>query len=83
MAITIKLLGAYHDGTIDFHYPRVFEYKLCSASLTGGHRDWRYAEFRLTDEGRLVHEIEWCGPQDTGRWLIVVSDVECKWTPIE
>jgi len=79
-AITIKLLGAYHDGIIELHYPRVFEYRLNSFALDGGHRDWRYDEFRVDDKNRLVHEIEWCGKRETGSWLIIASDVEFKWT---
>jgi hypothetical protein len=50
-------------------------------SLEGGHRDWRYDEFRVNEEGRLVHEIEWGGRKDTGSWLIVASDIEFKWSP--
>ena len=81
VSITIRLLSAYHDGYIEFHYSQVFEYKLHSFSLSRGHRDWRYDEFRVDDENRLVHEIEWSGPFDTGSWLIVASDVEFKWMP--
>jgi hypothetical protein len=83
VAITVKLLGAYHDGTIEFHYPQVYEYRLNSGPLDDGHRDWRYDELRLNDAGQVIHEIEWCGPRSTGTWIIVASDVEFKWTPHE
>lgn len=81
VTITIKLLGAYHDGIIEIRYPRVFEYRFNSVALDGGHRDWRYDEFRVNDAGQLIHEIEWCGFKDTGSWLIVASDIEFKWSP--
>lgn len=83
VAITIKLLGAYHDGIIEIHYPQVFEYRLNSGPLNGGHLDWHYDEFRLNDDGHVMHEIEWCGLHNTGTWLIVASDVEFKWTPYD
>lgn len=83
VSLSINLLGAYHDGTIELRYPRVFEYRLSSAALDGGHRDWRYDEFRLDERGRLVHEIEWCGHKDTGSWLIVASDIEYTWSPFK
>lgn len=81
VAITVRLLGAYHDGIIEIHYPQVFAYRFNSCSLDGGHRDWRYDEFRVDDSGHLVHEIEWCGRDNTGTWLIVASDIEFKWYP--
>lgn len=81
VAITVKLLGAYHDGMIEIHYPQVFEYRMNCGPLDMGHRDWRYDEFRLNDEGQVIHEIEWCDQNSTGSWIIVASDVEFKWTP--
>jgi hypothetical protein len=83
VAITVRLLGAYHDGIIEMHYPRVFEYCFNSTSLDRGHRDWRYDEFRVSDEGHLIHEIEWCGSQDIRSWFIEASDVHFKWSPFE
>jgi hypothetical protein len=83
VAITIKLLGAYRDGIIEIHYPKVFEYLFNSLALEGGHRDWLYDEMRLNEKGRLIHEIEWKGYQSSGSWLIVASDVEFKWTPFK
>jgi hypothetical protein len=83
VAITIKLLGAYHDGIIEIHYPKVFEYRLNSLALEGGHRDWRYDELRLNEKGHLIHEIEWHECQDNGSWLIAASEIEFKWTPFK
>ena len=79
----VRLLGAFHDGHIDLYYPRVFGYQLALESGEGGHRDWRYDEFRVNDKGHLLHEIEWAGPRATGRWLIEASDVELVWRPFQ
>jgi len=39
---------------------------------------WRYDEFRLSENGHLLQEIEWA----TGsRWLIEANDVEFNWRP--
>jgi hypothetical protein len=83
VALSVSLLGAYHDGIIELRYPRVFEYRFNSAALEGGHRDWRYDEFRVNAEGQLIHEIEWGGHRDTGSWLVVASDIEYKWSPFQ
>jgi hypothetical protein len=81
LSITIRLLGAYHDGYIELHYPRVFAYRLDAWEAGAGHKDWRYNELRLSDKNTLIHEIEWCGMRDTGRWLIEASDVAFRWLP--
>lgn len=68
--------GAYHDHWIEFLYPRVFGYSLANLASAHGHYDWRYDEFRLSDGGNLIHEIEWAGPPGTGaRWVIEADDV--------
>jgi hypothetical protein len=81
VSISLRLLGAYHDGYIEIAYPRVFSYRLAISDAEEGHADWRYDEFRLSDRGHLVHEIEWSGYRDTGSWLIEASDVLFTWTP--
>jgi hypothetical protein len=87
VAITIRLLGAYHDGCIEFRYRDVTRYRI---DLTPerdapdtGHRDWRCDEFRLAPGGRLEHEIEWWGRGPTGTWLIEAADVEYAWQPFD
>src|SRR5690606_28927797 len=79
--LTIRLLGAYHDGQIALEYPEVFRYAFEGSRLTPGHGDWRYDEFRLAENGHLIHEIEWAGAGTTGRWLIQASDVCYAWVP--
>ena len=81
VAIRTRLFGAYHDGYLEFYYPRVFEYSLNLKDGERGHRDWLYDEFRLSPEGHVVHEIQWSGPRETGRWMIKASDVEFVWRP--
>ena len=76
VSIRIKLSLAHGGRPAEFYYPEVFSYTLDGRFHAQGHCDWRYDEFRLTAPGRVVHEIEWCGAMDTGRWLIEASDVE-------
>lgn len=78
-SIRMRLLGAYHDGRIEFHYPQVFRYDLQLGPAQLGHGDWLCDEFRVTEEGHLLHEIEWESRGGGGRWLIEASDVEFLW----
>ena len=82
-SVHVRLLGAYHDGFIEFFYPRVFRYSLDARDATNGLREWRYDEFRLSERGHVIHEIEWCGMHDTARWIIESSDVQFQWHPNE
>lgn len=77
--ITIKLLSAYHDGFIEFHYPEVTKYQISAEFLEQGHGDWRYDEFRIDQNGKLIHEIEWASYGATNTWIIVASDVQHRW----
>jgi hypothetical protein len=79
--LTIRLLGAYHDGYIEFSYPDVYDYDFRGAHVSQGHGDWRYDEFRLSDSGRVIHEIEWASFGRANRWLIEASDVFHRWIP--
>ena len=81
VSMQVRLLGSYHDGHIELRYPRVFAYDLHLDPALDGHRDWRYDEFRLTDNGNLLHEIEWSSRGAVGRWLIEASDIEFAWLP--
>jgi hypothetical protein len=82
-ALTVRLLGAYHDGIIELHYPRVFKYALTLNDVTDGHRDWLWDEFRVSADGHLIHEIEWAGQAKVGHWLIEAADVTLTWHPRE
>ena len=82
--ITIRLLGARHDGHIELRYHDVRRYRIefqprDPDDRWAGHRDWRHDELRLAPGGRVEHEIEWWGPRPTGTWLIEAADVEYTW----
>jgi hypothetical protein len=79
LSLTVRFLGAYHDGLIELRYPRVFAYRLNIDHGAAGHRDWRYDELRVSEHGNLVHEIEWAGAGDVGVWIIEASDLEFRW----
>lgn len=81
VSIRLRLLGAYHDGCVELFYPRVYGYRMQLAHGEQGHRDWRYDKFRVTDEGHLLHEIEWWSLENSGRWLIEAPDVHHTWIP--
>jgi hypothetical protein len=70
LTFSIELLGAYHDLRLRLSYPRVFGYQLLGDAVAQGHSDWRYDEFRVSNNGHLLHEIEWWGHEATSRWLI-------------
>jgi hypothetical protein len=81
--LTIKLLGAYHDGNIWLKYSNVKRYALAAHAVSGGHGDWRFDEFRVTEKGLLEHAIEWSGPSPgIAEWVIVAEDVEFSWVPL-
>ena len=82
LSLTVRLLSAYHDGFIELHYPQVFAYTLDSQDSAAGYCDWRYDELRLSENGHLIHEIEWHYAGPTGRWLIEASDVIHSWIPV-
>jgi len=82
-SISLRLLGA-HDGRIEIIYPKVYAYSFQSFSLDAtSHGDWRYDEFRISDRGHLIHEIEWAyGPQCRAfAWTIEADDIRFRWTP--
>lgn len=84
--IRIRLRGAYDDGHMELRYRDVVRYRceLWPKDLREGRgqADWRYDEFRLSDSGLLLHEIEWWSDQPTGTWLIEAADVEYTWIPL-
>jgi hypothetical protein len=84
LAIDVYLLGAYHDGQIQFHYDGVRSYSLeispdCTLPPFGvGHGDWIADEIRLSDRGLVAHEIRF---SSGSRWLIEAADIEYSWQP--
>lgn len=80
-AIQARLLGAYHDGWIELSYRGVESYSFAVHQADQGHRDWLRDEVRLAADCGVIHEIEWCGGTETGRWSIHAADVEYRWIP--
>lgn len=83
--IHLQLLGAYHDGFIDLIYKGVKGYTLTlpeedNSGLNTWHGDWMSDEIRLTEDGNVIHEVEF---QVDGRWKIFFTDIEYKWTPFD
>lgn len=72
LEIFIRLFAAYHDGFIELTYKNVRSYSFGKpADSLPNHRDWLYDEIRLSENGLVLHEIEW----DSGDWLIECEDV--------
>lgn len=82
VSIRVRLLDAWNSGHIELVYPRVYAYRIVMTGTEARHGDWRYDEFRVTDHGHLLHEIEWWSSAETGTWLIEADDVEHRWTPL-
>jgi hypothetical protein len=82
-SMTVRLRGAYHDGFIEIRYPQLFAYSLSVSPESRGHGDWWYNEFRVSDEGHLIHEIEWAPGPEYRSWVITASDMEFRWIPRE
>lgn len=81
-AITIKLLGAYHDGHIVFRYTGVHSYSLPGSAMGRGHGDWHHDEFSVNADDRLVHDIIWAlGPNPGCCWRIEAANVTYEWFP--
>lgn len=85
--IYIKLLGAYHNGFIEIRYRNIHAYSLNSkrgfrlAGESGSHfhGDWLADKIRLSENGFVLHEIEW----ENGQWIIESEDIEYKWLPFD
>lgn len=80
MEIICRLFAAYHDGHIELKYSNVRSYSLASNPRTTDHGDWLYDEIRLSEEGHVLHEVEW---SKGGLWLIECGDVTYEWLPLE
>ncbi len=78
LGLEIKLLGAYHDLYLTFTYKNIKSYNLEANHLDNGHRDWMLDEYRLSENGLLIHEIEWVGSTKTARWWIECEDIALK-----
>jgi hypothetical protein len=83
--IAVSLLSAHHDGYIEITYPDVQSYSLQTPFEyfhpkmdNKGHHDWLYDEVRLSENGWVLHEIEWSRGSE---WIIESKDIVYKWLP--
>lgn len=81
-AITVRLLGAYHDGYIILRYAGVSGFAIGSSSAGRSLGDWLEDRFSLTSGALLRHEITWCfGPDSKSLWFIESESVSYEWIP--
>jgi hypothetical protein len=55
LEIRMRLLGAYHDGIIEFTYKQVENYSLQALKASGGHGDWLRDEVEERDGSIQIH----------------------------
>jgi len=77
--VKVMLLAAFHDGYIELTYKNVASMNLDSSNVKQGHKNWRYDEFRYTNSGLFVHEIEWSAIEETANWKIEAEEIEYSW----
>lgn len=75
-AITLRLLGAYHDGYIIFRYTGVESFALTAEDSVRGVRDWLSDTFLATGSGLICHEITWSA---ASRWRIEAHEITYEW----
>lgn len=75
--IHILLVGAYHDGTIEFTYRRVRRYSLEGMQDVAGHGDWLEDELTLKKNNSLLHKVS----LTNGNFEIEAEEIEYRWTP--
>jgi hypothetical protein len=78
LEIHIRLLGAYHDGIIEFAYTGVQNYSMQAVRDVAGHGDWLEDEVDVKRQDTLLHKIT----LTNGSFEIEAKDVEYKWTPL-
>jgi len=64
----------------------VYAYSLQELSPDApSHGDWRYDEFRISDRGHLIHEIEWAYRAQCKAfvWVIEADDIDFRWIPMQ
>jgi hypothetical protein len=85
LGITLRLLGAYHDGHIQLTYNTVEAYTLHKPisrperATVVAHDDWLVDELRFSKQGQVIHEIVFASGT---RWLIECADIRYEWQPL-
>jgi hypothetical protein len=79
LQIQIRLLGAYHDGIIEFTYKGVNSYSLEGMRDIAGHGDWLEDEVQHKKKhDLLIHSVT----LTNGTFHIEAEDIQYKWTPL-
>jgi hypothetical protein len=78
LSISIRLLGAFHDGHLSLDYADVQTYTLENPRTRAGHGDWLVDEIRLSEDGFVLHEVVF---SNGSRWLIEAKDISYEWRP--
>jgi hypothetical protein len=78
LEIHLLLLGAYHDGTIEFTYKGVQRYSIEAMREKAGHGDWLEDQVYIKNHDSLLHKVTFA----KGAFEIEAQDVEYKWTPL-
>lgn len=81
--LRLILLGAYQDTRIWISYEGVTGLNIDATGLNEGHGDWRYDEFRVSDAGLLIHEIQWAKYATQSTWIVTAKDIEYRAEPIK
>ena len=81
--VSVKLLGAFHDGNAIIRYIDVVKYQVQGNFLSGtkpnaGHGDWLIDEVALSDNGLVSHEILLLH----GSIFIECRDIDYQWVPL-
>ncbi|HMQ11030.1 MAG TPA: hypothetical protein PKC21_08305 [Oligoflexia bacterium] len=82
-SISITLLNAYHNATITFEYENVISYNLSFLKNKHARQDWLYDEFRVSENKKILHEIEWSGFKTLSTWTIEAEDIHYKFDEIK
>ena len=79
LEIRVRLLGAYHDGSIEFTYKRVLRYLIGAiAEWPAGHGDWLEDDVDVKQDASLMHRVK----LKNGSLKIQAEDIEYKWIPL-
>lgn len=78
LEIHVRLLGAYHDGTIEFAYKGVQSNSMQTMRDGAGHGDWIKDEVNLQRKDRILHKVT----LSNGRFEIEADTIEYTWTPL-
>ena len=74
------MLGAYHDGNIEFTYKRVLRYLIGAIpERATAHGDWLEDDVDVKQDASLVHRVK----LRNGSLKIEAEDIEYKWIPLQ